>query len=62
MRIKRLHIVYVKHLFVCGFQFFDYQNELMYEIGETRSDTKETVELEDNEVIIGVSAKLDYCH
>jgi hypothetical protein len=60
LRIKTVLIFYVNSLFVCGFQFFDNQNKIIWEIGYTNQflDAKKTVILEDNEVIIGVVAKL----
>ena len=60
LRIKTVFIFYVNRLFVCGFQFFDQQNQLIWEIGYTKTDKKETLVLEDNEVIFGVVAKLDF--
>ena len=62
LNIRSVHIYYVDHLgiYICGFKFYNKHNSLLWEIGcTTDSDLKvETVYLEDNEVIIGVKAKL----
>ena len=49
---------YINHC-IFGFSFFDKDGALLYKIGLTESYMKqETVLLEDNEVIVGVVAKL----
>ncbi len=55
-RIRSVDIFHSKCLIV-GFQFFDLQLRLIFEIGNTNSGF-ETVVLADNEVIIGVVARL----
>ena len=63
LRIKTVLIFYISSLFVSGFQFFDYHNKIIWEIGYTHPNMKtvETVVLADNEGIIGVVAKLEFC-
>ena len=60
LNIRSVHIYYLDGYNIVGFKFYNKHNSLLWEIGfTTRSDLKvETVELEDNEVIIGVKAKL----
>jgi hypothetical protein len=44
---------------IYGFRFFDREGHLMFKIGNTLAKSKvNTVALEDNEVIVGVNAKL----
>ena len=59
LNIRSVHIYYWDGA-IGGFKFFNKHNSLLWEIGFTPSHLKvETVELEDNEVIIGVKAKLN---
>ena len=58
LNIRSVHIYYDGCVY--GFKFFNKHNSLLWEIGYTTDSyyKVETVELEDNEVIIGVKAKL----
>ena len=56
-RIKSVDIIYNNNRCIYGFQFFDKENKFIWQIGTTGSNV-ETVVLADNEVIIGVVAKL----
>ncbi len=44
--------------FIHGYSFFDKDGALIYRIGDTDYERKETVLLAENEVIVGVVAKL----
>ena len=59
LNIRSVHIYYHGYG-ICGFKFYNKHNSLLWEIGDTTFSELivETVELEDNEVIIGVKAKL----
>ncbi len=58
-KISRVTIHYYTSEYICGFSFFDKDGALLYKIGKTWSDLKkETVVLAENEVIVGVVAKL----
>ncbi len=59
--IHRIRSVTINHdlFIICGFSFFDKNGALLYKIGNTWSgENTETVLLEENEVIVGVVAKL----
>ncbi len=57
-KIRSVNIHYNDHT-IRGFSFFDKDGALLWEIGNTYSwPGKETVVLAENEVIIGVKAKL----
>ena len=58
LNIRSVHIYHGSG--ICGFKFKNKHNSLLWEIGYTTWSglNVETVELEDNEVIIGVKAKL----
>ncbi len=59
--IKKIRSVTIhdNNRFISGFCFFDKDGELLWEIGMNRSGLKkETVLLAENEVIVGVVAKL----
>ncbi len=57
-KIRRVTIHYDEYL-IRGFSFFDNDDALLWEIGEIRLFyNKETVVLAENEVIVGVVAKL----
>ncbi len=43
---------------ITGFKFFDKDGALLWEIGNTYTLFKKTVQLEENEVIVGLVAKL----
>ena len=61
LNIRSVHIYYYYGGGIGGFKFFNKDKSLLWDIGYTPSDSDldvETVELEDNEVIIGVKAKL----
>ena len=59
LNIRSVHIIYYTGSNIGGFKFYNKHNSLLWQIGYTPSHLKvETVELEDNEVIIGVKAKL----
>ncbi len=56
-RIRSVNIHYA--YFIAGFSFFDKEGALLYKIGDTDEDLNvDTVVLEENEVIVGVVAKL----
>ncbi len=56
-KIRRVTIYY--RLCIGGFCFFDKDGALLWKIGDTRARLeKETVLLEENEVIVGMVAKL----
>ncbi len=57
--IKRIRSVTVDHSdWITGFSFFDKDEALLWKIGKTYSRYEnETVELAENEVIVGVVAK-----
>ena len=59
LNIRSVHI-YHNGYGVYGFKFFNKHNSLLWEIGFTTDSSlkAENVYLEDNEVIIGVKAKL----
>ena len=59
MKIKTVQIYYNSNC-IFGFKFFAKDSTLLWKIGYTTASScdVETVELEDNEVIIGVVAKL----
>ena len=60
-RIRYVIIYYHYNDCIGGFSFFDKDGALLWEIGWTNSGSdykKQTVVLEENEVIIGVVAKL----
>ena len=44
---------------ILGFSFFDKDEKLLWQIGNTWAEYKETVLIADDEVIVGVEAKLD---
>ncbi len=50
--------IYQKLGYIGGFSFFDKDGALLWEIGYTDTYYKETVEIAENERIIGVKAKL----
>ena len=58
--IKKIRSVTIHyHQTICGFSFFDKVGALLWKIGKTHLRLKyETVMLEENEVIVGVKAKL----
>jgi hypothetical protein len=56
-RIKSIDIIYSHNRMIYGFQFFDKDNTFIWQIGKTGSNV-ETVVLSDNEVIVGIVAKL----
>jgi hypothetical protein len=58
--LKKIRSVTIHYLsYIHGFCFFDKDGAWIWEIGDTRSVLKkETVLLEENEVIVGVVAKL----
>ena len=61
MRIKSVGIYYNEYGYdITGFKFFSKDKSLLWDIGHTTASSLkvETVELEDNEVIFGVVAKL----
>ena len=60
LNIRSVHIYYRDGNWIGGFKFYNKHNSLLWEIGFTTGSSLkvETVELEDNEVIIGVKAKL----
>ncbi len=55
-KIRSVTIYYYNCIF--GFSFFDKDGEELLKIGCTTYGKKETVVLEENEVIVGVAAKL----
>jgi hypothetical protein len=56
-RIRSVTIIYSAYIF--GFKFFDKHGALLWKIGDTNwRRMKDKVELADNEVIVGVVAKL----
>ncbi len=59
---KRIRSVTIHHYdgYICGFQFFDKDGALLWKIGFTTESylKKETVLVAENEVIVGVIAKL----
>jgi hypothetical protein len=57
IRSVTIHYYYCLH-YICGFCFFDKDGALLWKIGYTGSKLEETVMLEENEVIVGVVAKL----
>ena len=60
LNIRSVHIYYFNGDHIGGFKFYNKHKSLLWEIGDTTDSylKVETVELEDNEVIIGVKAKL----
>ncbi len=59
--LNKIRSVTIQHYFsrICGFHFFDKDGALLWKIGDTDPDFfKETVLLAENEVIVGVVAKL----
>ncbi len=57
-RIKTVNI-YHNRCYIIDFQFFDKDQKVIFRLGETGSDyCVETIVLRDNEVIIGIIAKL----
>ena len=59
LNIRSVHIYYSGGYNITGFKFYNKHNSLLWEIGYIKSNFEvETVELENNEVIIGVKAKL----
>ena len=59
--LHKIRRVTIDHntVWIYGFSFFDKDGALLWKIGETYSDMKkETVVLAENEVIVGVVAKL----
>ncbi len=58
--LNKMRSVTIHYLsYIVGFCFFDKDGALLWEIGSTLSYwSKETVVLEENEVILGVVAKL----
>ncbi len=57
-KIRSVKIHYDRYC-ICGFSFFDKDGALLWKIGETYSWlSDETVLLKENEVIVGVAAKL----
>ncbi len=59
--LNKISHVTIRHLndFIYSFSFFDKEWELLWEIGEIKSGfNKETVDIAENEVIVGVVAKL----
>ena len=55
-------IVFYDRLSINGFSFFDMDKKLLWEYGDTNypSDKQETVVLEENQVIVGVTAKVGH--
>ncbi len=57
IRLVSIHNFYAEE--ICGFSFFDKEGALLWKIGITDSSLKvETVLIAENEVIVGVKAKL----
>ena len=58
--LNKIRSVTIHHnsKYIVGFSFFDKDGALLWEIGNTHWRRRETVVLADNEVIIGVVAKL----
>jgi hypothetical protein len=56
-KIRSVTIYYYWNEYISGFRFFDKDGALLWEIGWIGLG-KETVVLEENEVIVGVVAKL----
>jgi hypothetical protein len=58
-KIRRVNIHFFGYHYITGLSFFDKGKKLLWKIGyiNSRLDV-ETVVLEENEVIVGVSAKL----
>ncbi len=60
--INKIRSVTIYHNFyIDGFSFFDKDGARLLDIGDTYEGKKETVVLKENEVIVGVKAKL-YSH
>ncbi len=59
-KIRSVTIDYLSNTCIRGFSFFDKDGALLWKIGDTvvLMLYKETVVLEENEVIVGVAAKL----
>ncbi len=56
-KIRSVNIHCYFHRCISGFAFFDKDGALLWEIGVTTEKEKETVLLDENEVIVGVVAK-----
>ncbi len=57
--LKKIRSVIINNNeYIYGFSFFDKDRALLWSIGNTYVSKKETVVLEENEVIVGVVAKL----
>ncbi len=57
--LKKIRRVTIHNTYyIWGFSFFDKDRKLLWKHGYTKSDDEETVEIAENERIIGVKAKL----